>query len=169
MPKSKAVFDAIAALFLKERTEDLLRFAKTSYSFEEWCNWEAFSACDRQRKWRTHPKWAYSSLGQPSKNLADLLVEDRRGGGGVVVEVGLLHDHTQDKWRRKLDADALKLRQLDGSGLKRLQLIVLVTADEQGATSETWKTWLELCCWSRDTKMYAEVSTENGCVAVKGL
>ena len=48
---TKKVFRQISQRFTS-RARDIARFAKTHYSFEEWCNWEAFVACSGVSGWK---------------------------------------------------------------------------------------------------------------------
>ena len=144
------VFRVIVARF-QQGVGDIARFAATGYSFEEWLNWEAFAACSANPRWRAQPKPSYCSLGLAGcKDFGNLLVAD--ADKKVLVEIGLVHDGTGDKWQPKLDRDVQKLaRPL--AGIAPLQIIVLVS--KSGIEeSKSWQRWLaKVPCWGRNTDL----------------
>lgn len=95
-------------------------FAGTGYSFEQWFNWELFSAFS---SWGVNcdPKPAYRQTfaSECPGQLGDLLIEGRDGGKWI-VEVALVRGFTQDKWRAKLINDRLKLADADQGVVRKL-------------------------------------------------
>ena len=78
----------------------------------------------------------------------------------LAVEIGLAHDHTQDKWLAKLDHDADKLRR-DLGGIRTLHLIVL-TSRESIEGNKVWENWLSrLRCWPTGTTPPAHVPSPS--------
>jgi hypothetical protein len=76
-------------------------------------------------------------------------VSDTHDGVSVLVEIGLVHDGTGDKWRAKLDWDMEKLRRPLPAKVSSLQIIVLVSTSAIRAADD-WDRWLaRLNCWSR--------------------
>jgi hypothetical protein len=144
---SRNVFEVIAD-HLKSEAPNISRFVHTGYSFEEWLNWEAFAACSQVKGWKVDPKPAYCSFGvEGCKDIADLLIT--AGDSKLVVEIGLAHDHTQNKWLLKLDRDAEKLRRELG-GVQTLHLIILTSKDDIEG-NKVWEKWLlGLHCWKTD-------------------
>jgi hypothetical protein len=160
------VFGAIADRYCK-RADEITRFASTRYSFEEWLNWEAYSACSVCPGLEVLPKPNYRKLGADGgKDIGDLLVTS--GASRVLVEIGLVHDGTSDKWLFKLARDVEKLaRPLPG--ILKLQMIVLVSRSQIEA-SEVWQTWLgKLECWNRATDMtVAAALPPSGAMIIRG-
>lgn len=160
------VFHAIAQRYAA-RSADIAQFVATKYSFEEWLNWEAFAACATNAAWRLSPKPSYCNLGVADcKDYGDLLVG--MGGSKVLVEIGLVHDGTGDKWRAKLDWDVQKLaRPL--TGVTTLHVVVLTSASDIAA-SDRWQRWLaKVPCWSRPTSLSASAALPpNGMLMVRG-
>jgi hypothetical protein len=160
------VFRTIVARF-QQGVCDISRFAATGYSFGEWLNWEAFAACSANPRWKVQPKPSYCSLGLAEcKDFGDLLVAD--ADNKVLVEIGLVHDGTGDKWRPKLDRDVQKLaRPL--AGIAPLQMIVLVSKSSI-EESKSWQRWLaKVPCWGRDTDLAVTIPlSPTGVVMVRG-
>ncbi len=135
------VFHTVAACLVQD-AESLIRMAATGYSFEEWVNWNAFLVCHRRWGGNTAPKpgYRYFELADTAE-MADLWVQTPHGEK-VIVEVGLVHDHTSDKWIEKLAYDRKKLEAARADSLQRLQLVVLVSAKEAVVDDEKWEAWL---------------------------
>jgi hypothetical protein len=85
MSAAEQIFKAICK-HLFGQSDAVRLFAATGYSFEEWCNWEAFAAC-KLEGWTVTPKPRYSKFGGTSRGLGDLSVsvDDET----VFVEIGL--------------------------------------------------------------------------------
>ena len=149
-----SVFKTIADRF-QSRALEIERYTRTRYSFEEWLNWEAFAACSANPGWQAQPKPSYCKLGvQDCKDYGDLLIV--AGESKVLVEIGLVHDGTGDKWRGKLDWDVQKLAR-NFVGAMPLQIIVLVSTSNIDA-SESWQRWLaKVPCWGRETRLTLSV------------
>lgn len=151
---AQRVFDTIIARYAI-RAIDIANFTRTKYSFEEWLNWEAFAACAAVSEWRSYAKPRYRDLGAiDCKDFGDLLVCE--GSDRLLVEVGLVHDGTGNKWRDKLAWDVQKLaRPL--AEISCLHLVVLASAANIDA-SETWQRWLaKVPCWGRPDPLKASL------------
>jgi hypothetical protein len=145
---AEEVFEAISR-HLRSRTEDLARFTGTQYSFEEWCNWEAFAVCSRRAAWTCNPKPRYAHLGvDKSRDFGDLLVEERSTGRKVVVEIGIVHDGTTNKWREKLAHDRAKLGRIQPENAVPLQIVIVTKAG--GSIESTPGSWLsKISFWNQ--------------------
>jgi hypothetical protein len=146
------VFNALSDRFAA-RAADIGLFTAAKYSFEEWLNWEAYAACAIVPGWQTHAKPRYCDLGAAGcKDFGDLLVMD--GQNSLLVEIGLVHDETGNKWREKIGWDVEKLaRRLDG--VASLHLVALVSGSCIEA-SANWQRWLsKVPCWSRPNPLKA--------------
>lgn len=164
---SADVFSAIVNRW-QSRADDIACFAKARYSFEEWLNWEAFAACCAEPTWTVSPRPSYRKLGNPDcRDYGDLLVAD--GADQVLVEVGLVHDGTGDKWRAKLAWDVEKLAQPLTDGVAPLQIVALVSGVDI-EQSDAWQRWLKkVACWGRDTELRATVRLPpSGQMIVRG-
>ena len=138
------VFERIAAAWLS-RAEHLAIVAETGYSFEEWANWEACFACHAEPSWRVKPRPGYGELGvSGSSLLGDVLIES--ADGRVLVEVGTVHDWTQSKWRQKLLADTEKARNLEGTEVVVLQVILRLRSRRFSDDRPRWLA--SVPCWS---------------------
>ncbi len=154
MPRVKQVFDRIAAHLLERRC-DILEFAKTKYSFEEWCNWEAFLACqDGWKDVEPRPRPRYGAyLNRDDGRFADLALVGP-GNVSTLVEVGVVHATHGSKWQTKLNNDTEKLlHALSRTRVRGLQIIV-VASSESPLTGDktsrvTWSQWLnKISCWN---------------------
>jgi hypothetical protein len=165
-PLSVRVFQNIASR-LASKSTDIARFVSTRYSFEEWLTWEAFAACSAIEDWEVGPKPSYRTHGvQECRDYGDLLVVE--GRESVLVELGLVHDGTSDKWRTKLEWDVQKLaRPL--AGVRPLHIIVVASVGDIAAT-EAWQKWLgKVGCWNRPTELtYAAVLPPSGSIMLRG-
>jgi hypothetical protein len=163
---AEEVFRAIAKRY-GQRADDIARFAGAKYSFEEWLNWEAFAACSTVNEWEARPKPSYCTLGvEDCKDYGDLLVTN--GSEAVLVEIGLVHDGTGNKWRAKLAWDVEKLAR-PMSAISPLHVIVLASvADIENA--DNWQRWLaKVQCWSRPTSLTASVVLPpHGAMVIRG-
>jgi hypothetical protein len=151
---SRGVFDTIAARFAG-RVSDIALFTATRFSFEEWLNWEAFAGCKAVDSWQVHAKPRYCNLGAAGcKDFGDLLVVENHKT--LLVEIGLVHDGTGNKWRDKLEWDVQKLaRPL--TDIFSLHVIVLVSSSSIDA-SQSWQRWLRTVgCWGRPNPFRAVV------------
>lgn len=160
------VFRTIVRRF-RDRATEIAAFTKTGWSFEEWLNWEAYAACSLVRGWECDARPRYIRLGDhPScTGFGDLLVTE--GEGCVLIEVGLVHDGTGDKWRAKLDRDMDKLARPLKRGINTLQVIVLVSS--QIAIAERWQSWLEKCsCWRPTQLAESENLPGGGEIVIRG-
>ncbi|VVP66068.1 hypothetical protein [Pseudomonas fluorescens] len=126
----------------QSNARDITRFAGTGYSFEDWLNWEMFSAFTA-RGLKCFPKPAYKThFAQTGvKTLGDVLVTTE-GSNAWLVETSLVHGYTKDKWRTKIIADRDKLLLADGGGVSKVQLVVLCSDCEQNL-QEAWDYWFE--------------------------
>lgn len=85
------------------------------------------------------PKPSYQSLGlRNCKDYADLAVQEPGASETTAIEIGLVHDGTQHKWRIKLDADAEKI----GRFKNGLQIVIVASAKEQVVSSSRGRFWL---------------------------
>jgi hypothetical protein len=160
------VFQAIADRFTS-RSADLARFAETRYSFEEWCNWEAYAAAVAAG-WTASARPRYCKLSDLTcRDYGDLLVS--LNGHRVLVEIGLVHDGTGDKWRAKLDWDMQKLARPVYEGVIPLQIIVLVST-KHISTADIWQRWLaKVPCWVRPTDLVHDAPLPpNGQMIIRG-
>ncbi len=150
---ARRVFITIAGRF-RGKADDIGRFVATGYSFEEWCNWEALSACATVTAWVSRPKPSYCKLTHlPCTDYGDLLVTDRQSSHSVLVEIGLVHDQTGDKWIEKLDWDMDKLSMTLHRGIIPFQLIVLASLKPISGVAN-WERWLSRTrCWGRETDL----------------
>ncbi|MDD4890441.1 MAG: hypothetical protein PHU85_10970 [Phycisphaerae bacterium] len=149
---AKCVFQVIAHRFAA-RIGDFQQLGDTGYSFEEWCNWEMFLAC-RAAGLSASPRPSYRRLGvADSGRYADLLTHDPSQSERVLVELGIAHDWTTDKWLSKLDGDTAKLQQVNVEGITKLQIILVVTAKHH-LSDDLWQGWLrKLKCWNQRTDL----------------
>jgi len=147
---ARETFDVIASR-LEQKAQDIVLFTKAQYSFEEWINCEAFAACSAEQNWHVDPRPSYKKILRLDKcnDLGDLLVTNHETGQEVLVEIGLAHDTTTDKWLSKLDADAAKLLRGSVDIVVALHVIVLVSSTPI-RSDEIWQKWLaRLDCWNR--------------------
>lgn len=160
------VFDAITNRFTT-RADEIARFTASGYSFEEWLNWEAFSACASIPNVKVAPKPPYSTLGlRCSQDKGDLLVVSDECC--VLVEIGLVHDETSSKWRLKLNLDADKLtRRLERTSTLR---IVVLASIGSITDSKAWANWLaKVSSWNEPGgEMRIVRLPPNGQMAVRG-
>ena len=160
------VFEMIVDRFIS-RSQDIARFAATRYSFEEWCNWEAYAAAAATGLEAT-PRPRYCDLSDPaSRGFGDVSVVV--GNLNVLVEVGLVHDGTGDKWRGKLELDTQKLQRPLIQNVVPLQLILLVST-RNIAVDDQWQRWLaKVACWQRPTLLCRDVQLPpNGQMILRG-
>jgi hypothetical protein len=100
MDLANEVFDAMVERFAG-RVEDIYAMARTSNSFELWCSWEAFLACQRVTGWAVLARPRYADFDVPgSRDEGDLAVMARLPDGGErwVFTASMLH--AQRKHRR---------------------------------------------------------------------
>jgi hypothetical protein len=144
------VFETIRSHML-DQIDDLHRFARTRYSFEEWFNWEAFSACDRVPGWTASPRPRYDSCGATaSRDFGDLLVEAQ--SDRLMLEVAIVHSDTGNKWFDKIAHDTAKLERLPDP-VVRLQ-IVGVFSGKNPLIHESWAQWLDrMSIWSDEDRL----------------
>lgn len=143
-------FHAVLAEHFGPRASAITRFAATRYSFEEWFNWELFSAFSF-RGFTCHPKPAYRQTFAPelAGQLGDLLIEGSNGERWL-IEVALVHAFTQDKWRAKLINDRLKLEGARREAVRKLQLVVYCSHSERDL-HEAWDYWFaEVPFWAEE-------------------
>lgn len=153
---------------LKLSHDKLIGFANTGYSYEEWINWELFHAFT-QKGYSCCPKPSYKYHGQPfDLNFqADLHCKNECTHEEFIVEVALVGDYTQNKWRDKIERDRWKLNEFlpTNKNLKKIQIVVLV-ADYADLLTE-WDYWLkELKFWLDIPPTAATNSTAKGEVVV---
>ncbi|RMQ98657.1 hypothetical protein ALP94_03914 [Pseudomonas savastanoi pv. glycinea] len=124
------------------KARDITRYASTGYSFEEWLNWEMFTAftavglkCLPKPAYKTHFSQA------DAKTLGDLLVgaDDSKPW---LIETSLVHGYTQDKWRAKISSDREKLLRAEGGEVSKVQ-VVLMCSDSEQQLREAWAYWFE--------------------------
>lgn len=141
---------------------DITRFAGTGYSFEDWLNWEMFSAfvaCG----FKCFPKPAYKTYFEQNgiKTLGDILVTTE-GGDAWLVETALVHKNTQKKWLNKIKDDREKLRRAEGGDINKLQLVVLCSDCEQHL-QEAWDYWFKgICFWKKPDTQRILTDGEKG-------
>ncbi|MBC3455986.1 hypothetical protein [Pseudomonas mosselii] len=126
----------------RPKVRDITRFAGTGYSFEEWFNWEQFSAITA-RKFKCDPKPSYKTHfnGHASAQLGDIVIW-AKDGTIWIVETSLVHAYTQNKWRTKIIEDRKKLQGSVGQGVRKVQLILLCSDVETELQSQ-WAYWFE--------------------------
>ncbi|MEH6801291.1 MAG: hypothetical protein V7681_18585 [Halopseudomonas sabulinigri] len=126
----------------RPKARDITRFAGTGYSFEEWFNWEQFSAFTA-RGFECSPKPGYKTHfnGYASAQLGDIAIwaED---GTAWFLETSLVHAWTQNKWRIKITADREKLQGPVKQGVRKVQL-VLLCSDVETDLQTKWAYWFE--------------------------
>lgn len=167
---------------LEAKAGDLHLMIETTSSFEEWLNWEAFLACKLREA--SYPfcevtaKPTYSSEGvadeggDPDRNLGDLRVGGPDNGADhcwVFAEFALLHDGTSEKWLRKIEADADKLRRL---GWKKSAALLVVVAASKGDVLTEWADCLaSFPIWNQPalTDPFVMTLPGGGTVVVKAL
>jgi hypothetical protein len=126
------------------KAKQVTRFAHTGYSFEEWVNWEIFTAFV-DRGYQAFPKPAYkrSFNDNTSKFLGDLRVCGH-DGAEVFLEVATAHPWTQSKWREKILNDRVKLEKWVPKAEKTLKIqIVISCSSEQKDLENKWLYWYE--------------------------
>jgi hypothetical protein len=164
------VFETISSRYVA-RAKDIARFSATRYSFEEWCNWEAFSACDAVEDWLVQPRPRYVDLGVAgSSEYADLLITNVRDGERVVVEIGLAHDGTRDRWLAKLDRDAAMLERIVLPRTATLHLILVTSFTRDIELSAQWERGLgRLSAGSQETDLVTRtVLPPHGQMVLRG-
>ena len=124
------------------KARDITRFAGTGCSFEEWLNWEQFSAftalaleCSPKPPYKTH------FTGHASAQLGDIAIW-AKDGTTWLVETSLVHAYTQKKWKTKITEDRGKLEGAVGRGIRKVQLIVLCS-DVETDLQARWGYWFE--------------------------
>jgi hypothetical protein len=169
---------------LADRAAELRLMVETSSSFEEWLNWEAFLACKHRQA--TYPfcevaaKPTYASEnvaddgGDPDRKLGDLRVGASYEEGDhrwVFTEFALLHDGNRagDKWLRKIQVDAAKLKRL---GWKKSASLLVVVAASKGDVLAEWAGYLaNFAIWNQPalTDPFVLALPGGGSVVVKAL
>ena len=175
----RTVCDRLAA-----KAADLQLMIETGSSFEEWLNWEAFLACKlRQASYpfcevAAQPTYASEGVpddgGDPDRNLGDLRVGGPNDGADhcwVFAEFVLLHDgnRTGGEWRRKVEADADKLKRL---GWKKSAALLVVVVASRGDAMTEWADDLSGCTiWNLPalTDPFVIALPGGGTVVVKAL
>lgn len=124
------------------KARDITRFAGTGYSFEEWFNWEQFSAFTA-RDFVCTPKPGYKAHFNEhvSAQLGDIVIR-AKDGTTWLVETSLVHGYTQNKWKSKITEDRLKLQGAAGQGIRKVQLILLCS-DAETDLQAKWAYWFE--------------------------
>jgi hypothetical protein len=124
------------------KARDITRFAGTGCSFEEWLNWEQFSAftalafeCSPKPPYKTH------FTGHASAQMGDIAIW-AKDGTTWLVETSLVHAYTQKKWKTKITEDRGKLEGAVGRGIRKVQLIVLCS-DVETDLQARWGYWFE--------------------------
>ncbi|WP_144411489.1 hypothetical protein [Azotobacter chroococcum] len=145
----KEVCNIMSAHFTS-KAKQITCFAQSGYSFEEWINWELFTAFTEQG-FSTHPKPAYKAHFQENSSalLGDILVCDE-AGEQLFIEVAVVHSYTQDKWRAKLLDDRAKLKGLSSSSAntRKIQLVISCASNEKDL-QKNWNYWYtELLFWN---------------------
>ena len=157
---AEAVFQVFSER-LVSRSADIVEFCRTQNSFEDWCNWESFSACRIIGDWKAIAKPTYGcSLRSdyPSAWQGDLCIAQRYNGSIVVVEFGLVHDGTKDIWQCKLNRDEEKLCFPFKPHVVPLQVQILTTTKTTDFCSDR-AAWLRpIRCWSRAPDMRRSVA-----------
>lgn len=148
---SLEVMQEILSAHFSTKAKEITRFAHTGYSFEEWFNWELFSAFSG-RGYACSPKPAYRSLfaRNTSRFLGDLLIEGA-DGWRCFVEVAVVHGYTQNKWRAKMIRDRAKLLELEPiiAGMQKILLVVFCSSVEKTLERE-WDYWFkEIPFWAQ--------------------
>lgn len=158
----------IMANCLGEQREKILSFSRTGGSFEEWINWEFFSAFECEN-YKVEPKPNYAKYGvAPRQKIkADLYAESEDGARKYFVEVALVGEYTQQKWIAKIEKDREKLLSLRAydSNLVKIQILVL-SASYPALVSE-WDGWLSrLPFWRRERGSETAIHSPNGEIVV---
>jgi hypothetical protein len=137
---AQKAFEAIC-LTLSHRVNDIEVFAETGYSFEEWCNWEAYAACQTIPNCNVCPKPRYCDFGvEDCRDFADLSISNSNNEA-VLIEIALVHDNTQNKWLDKLRGDQTKLERACEKCSQTLRVIVLVSTKAAIENAPAWKDW----------------------------
>lgn len=145
---NQRIFSIIRDHF-KRRARDLHDIVCAGCSFEEWFNWETFLACCGGKFESVQPRPAYHVCGAKDCNLfGDLLVQD--AGTRILMEVGVVHDSTGDKWLDKLNADRAKLMQQFSPDVTTFQLIACASLSDIRSDSK-WTQWLARLTFSFDS------------------
>jgi hypothetical protein len=152
MSLANRAFGAITKRF-DSRAKDIAMMARTGYSFEEWCNWESFLACRQLGEdIDVFPRPQYCEHGVADcKDYGDLLLicKDQK----LLIEIGIVHDETGDKWIEKLDNDMRKLERLTKGGTRSLQVILLASKFKI-RDNPKWQKWLARTDrWTRPTTL----------------
>lgn len=145
----------------KAKACSLRRFVETTYSFEEWINWESFLACAEAGFAKVVPKPCYSQCGAGGcQSSGDILLEN--GHEKVLVEIGLAHDGTGSKWLTKLEDDRKKLSQPLSAGIVPIHLVTCMSR-RNVCTDPRWTEWLKrLNFWSQPTCFDRLLNLEPG-------
>lgn len=170
MSLAKEVFDVIGQRYLS-RADDIALCDETEYSFENWCQWEAIIACKRVNGWKVRPKPRYGELGiLDCDDEGDLLVTDPNRDLHVLVELGLVHGATGNKWLSKLDKDTEKVGRKFRDNVVALQLILCTSIIHVIETAQVWQSWLaKLRCWSHKTDLcFAAPLPPSGQMVLRG-
>lgn len=144
------VMREILSTHFSPKAKEITRFAHTGYSFEEWFNWELFSAFSGHG-YTCFPKPAYRKFfaGHTTRFLGDLLIEGV-DGWQCFVEVAVVHGYTQNKWRAKMVRDRAKLLELEPNiaGMQKVLLVVFCSSVERKLERE-WDYWFkEIPFWA---------------------
>ena len=139
---------------LAERRETVAAFAETRASFEAWVIWEGLEAC-RRAGWTVTPRPPYADVGVTgSREAADLAVFHPASGARLLLEVGLVHDWSTNRWIADLDADTVRLRRPREVGTHGLQVIVAVSLASPIEVNPTWRGWLGMTSiWNEDSEL----------------
>ena len=103
-------------------------------------------------------------------NFADLLIEGQ-AQKGVIVEIGLVHDGTGNKWITKLNNDSAKLCRVRKSRRRETSLVRLGVHKGRIEASEEWLTWFDrVNCWKQPTDLSLKCKLgSKGQMIVKGF
>jgi hypothetical protein len=132
----------------RPKARDITRFAGTAYSFEDWFNWEQFSAFTA-RGFVCNPKPGYKTYftEHAPAQLGDIVIQ-AKDGTAWLIETSLVHGYTQNKWKNKILEDRAKLQKAAGHGARKIQLLLLCS-DAEIELQTAWTYWFEeMSFWS---------------------
>ena len=161
---------SVIAKRMECRKAHLGQIAKTGYSFEEWFNWEAFLSCI-DSELNASPKPLYSKYNLAlNQKAGDLLVENE--SRTILIEIGIVHDWTGDKWIEKLEGDREKLlnaKKNASDTTDLIQFLVLLSSNNNFMEDPKWFTWLDrLSFWKNDTSYSSDfLLSPNGKMVLK--
>ncbi|MCT8346652.1 hypothetical protein LGZ99_05340 [Photorhabdus temperata] len=124
------------------KLKQIMNFAQTGYLFEEWINWEIFTAFEK-KDFKIYPRPTYNRYfhNKNTRIQGDILCE--KDNEQIFIEVGLIHTYTKNKWLKKLTKDRDKLKNQTPSSnknIRKVQLIISCSTCEKNL-KENWLPW----------------------------